>query len=175
MRVAIFGGSFNPPHVGHALVAGWLGWTGQVDEVWLLPTWRHAFQKPLRPFAARVAACEALARHVGPFVRVDPVEATLPAPSYTVATLDTLAERHPGVQLRLVVGSDVLPQTPSWRDWGRIAERYAPIVVRRDGHPGGDLGPVFPAVSSTDIRARLEAGERPTDLVPEDVLAAWCG
>ncbi len=79
MVVAIYGGSFNPPHVGHALVAAWLLWTRQADAVWLLPVFRHAFEKrhnkALVPWADRLAWCEAFAQDVDPRVRVEAIEA----------------------------------------------------------------------------------------------------
>ena len=59
MDVAVYGGSFNPPHIGHAMVAAWLLWTRRVEEVWLVPAFAHAFDKALRPFAARVEMVEA--------------------------------------------------------------------------------------------------------------------
>lgn len=175
MRVAVYGGSFNPPHVGHAMVAAWLTWTGRVDEVWLVPAWRHAFDKPLAPFEARVAACRVLAAHISPRVRVETLERDLPAPSYTIHTLDTLAARHPDHRFQLVVGADVLPQLPSWRAWDEIAARYAPIIVNRAGHPPAGEGPVFPEVSSTEVRRRVEAGEPVDAWLPAGVLAAWRG
>lgn len=169
MRVAVYGGSFNPPHVGHAMVAAWLGWTEQVDAVWLLPTAAHAFGKPLPPFAERVAWCEALASAVGSFVSVCGVEAELPAPSYTIDTLTHLAQRHPEHRFRLVVGADVLPQTPRWKAWDAIAARFDPIVVGRGGYPPIDGAPTFPEVSSTDVRSRLAAGQPIDGLVPAAV------
>lgn len=172
MRVAVFGGSFNPPHVGHAMVVAWLLWTDRADEVWLLPTWRHAFDKPLAPFEVRVRACEALAGVVGERVRVETIEATLPAPSYTVNTLDALAARHPEHGFRLVVGADVLAQAGEWRDWEGIVARYRPIVVGR-GDAAVEGAPTFPAVSSTEIRKRLAAGLPVDHLVPAAVLEAF--
>lgn len=172
MRVAVFGGSFNPPHVGHGMVAAWLGWTAQVDEVWLVPTFHHAFGKPLAPFTNRVAACRALAALVGPWVRVQEIEAELPTPSFTIHTLDALAARHPGHQLRLVVGADNLAARTKWRAWDRIEAEYAPIVVGRgELHVAG--APSFPDVSSTEVRRRLQAGEPVGSFVPAGVLAAW--
>src|SRR5687767_5598917 len=115
MRIAVYGGSFNPPHVGHAMVAGWLAWTGTADEVWLLPSFVHPFDKELAPFPRRVAMCEALARSVGRWVRVETIESTLPTPSYTIDVLDALAARHRGHELRLVVGADVLTAVGQWK------------------------------------------------------------
>lgn len=171
MRVAFYGGSFNPPHVGHAMVAGWLRWTDRVDEVWLVPVFQHPFGKPLADWALRLDLCEELASQVGSWVRVCPVEAELAGVSFTVRTLDVLAARHPEHKLRLVVGADVLGQTRAWRDWASIEARYSPIVVGRAGWPEVPDAPTFPEVSSTDVRARIAAG-RPWDhLVPSGVAA----
>lgn len=171
MRVVVYGGSFNPPHVGHAMVAGWLRWTDRADEVWLVPAFAHPFDKELAPFDRRIAMCRALAEAVGPWVKVDPIEATLPTPSYTIDTLDTLASRHPGHSFRLVVGADILDSVAQWKRWDAVCARYAPIVVGRAGYPVPPDAVVFPEVSSTDVRRRLRAGEPADHLVPAGVLA----
>jgi nicotinate-nucleotide adenylyltransferase len=172
MRIGVLGGSFHPPHVGHALVAGWLGWSDRVDEVWLIPAFEHAFGKALAPFDDRVRWCGALAAAVGPWIRVETIERELGGTSYTIRTLDALAARHPEHAFRLVVGADVLPETPRWRDWARIEAAYAPIVVGRVGFGAVPGAPVFPEVSSTAIRAALARGEDVSALVPAGVLAA---
>lgn len=172
MRIGVYGGSFHPPHVGHAMVAAWLRWTEQVDEVWLVPVFDHPFAKDLAPFDARLAWCGALAETVGPWVRVVPIERELEGVSYTVRTLDALAQRHPDHSFRLVVGSDVLPTTPKWKDWDRIASVYQPLLVGRAGHGDVPGAPTFPQVSSTQVRAALAAGEDVSAWVPASVLRA---
>jgi nicotinate-nucleotide adenylyltransferase len=169
MRIAIYGGSFNPPHVGHAMVAAWLGWTERVDRVWLLPTGAHAFGKSLLPFPTRLAFCHALAATVGPFVEVCGIEGERSGPSYTVDTLRELAAQHPEHRFQLVVGADILPDTPRWKEWPTIATLFEPIVVGRGGYPPVDGAPTFPAVSSTEIRARHDRGESVDGLVPARV------
>lgn len=175
MRVAIYGGSFNPPHVAHAMVASSIRWTGRAEQVWLVPVFRHAFEglhsKSLAAFEARLSWCEAFAADVGPFVRVCDVERELPTPSYTIATLRHLAAVHPEHQLRLVVGADVLPQLPKWRDWSAIEAEFSPIVVGRAGFPAVPDAPTFPDVSSTEVRARLEAGRPINHLLTASVAA----
>ena len=175
MRVAVFGGSFNPPHVAHGMVAAWLLWTGQADEVWLVPVFRHAFEglqdKRLAPFELRLRWCAALAADVDPRIRVSDVEAHLPTPSFTIMTLRHIAASFPEHQLRLVVGADVLPQLPKWKDWDAIREAFSPVVVGRHGHPGPEGTVDFPDVSSTELRVRLREG-RPVDhLVTRSVAA----
>lgn len=132
MRIAVYGGSFNPPHAAHAEVVRWLLDSERVDAVWLVPVFRHAFEgihaKNLAPFEDRSRWCEALCRDVGAGVRVERVEADLPAPSYTIDTLDHLAGAHPEHVFQLVIGADILAQTGGWKDWDRILGTYTPII-----------------------------------------------
>lgn len=172
MRVAVYGGSFFPPHVGHAMVAAWLRWTDRADEVWLVPAWQHPFGKALAPFDARLGWCEALATAVGPWVRACDIERQLDGTSFTVRTLDALAAAHPEHSFRLVLGADLLEGTWGWHEWERLAATYPPIVVGRTGWPDVPGAPTFPDVSSTMIRARLAAGEDVSPWVPQAVLRA---
>lgn len=158
MEIAVYGGSFNPPHVGHAMVACWLRWTGLAEQVWLIPAFDHAFDKSLAPFSLRMEACERMVKALGDWARVDGIEAQLPAPSYTIHTLDHLSARWPQHRLRWVVGADALPTLHLWREWGRIESDYPPIIVGREGYPPVEGSPSFPSVSSTEIRQRLAAG-----------------
>lgn len=180
MRVAVYGGSFNPPHVAHAMVASWLLWTRRADRVWLVPVFRHAFEglhdKSLAPFELRLSWCRALAAEVvpaeDPRVEVLDIESHLPAPSYTIDTLRALSVASPGVDLFPVVGADVLSQLPRWREWPTLQERFPPLVVGRAGYPSPADSLSFPDVSSSAIRQRLLAGAPVDHLVPASVLAA---
>lgn len=171
-RVVVYGGSFHPPHVGHAMVASWLRWTDQADEVWLVPTAHHAFGKVMAPLERRLRWCEVFARDVGDFVRVSAIEGSLPAPSYTLRTLDALAAAHPDFRFRLVVGADLRATVDRWHRWDRIEQTYAPIWVGRDGYPSVADTPTFPGVSSTEVRRRLAAGESVDGLLTAGVRAA---
>ena len=163
MQVAVYGGSFDPPHVGHAMVAGWLLWTQRVERVWLVPAFQHALDKRLQPFERRLELCRAMAADVDAArIAVVDVEARLPTPSYTLHTLRALASEHPQHRFRLVVGADVLDQTEHWHAWVTIQREFAPIVVGRVGWPSVAGAPSFPGVSSTEIRQRL-ADDEPVD------------
>lgn len=174
--VAVYGGSFNPPHLAHAMVATTLRLSGQCDELWLVPVFRHAFEasqrKKLAPFARRVGWCRSLAAALGPWLQVSEVEAALPPPSYTIHTLEHLAERHPAHRFRLVVGADVLGETAAWRSWDRLSAQFDPIVVGRQGVeiPLPRPALALPNVSSSEVRRRIRAGEPIDHLVPRVVL-----
>jgi nicotinate-nucleotide adenylyltransferase len=171
-RVALLGGSFNPPHVAHLMVAWWALSTQPVDEVWLLPAFAHPFGKELAPFEDRVRMCELAARALRG-VHVCTAEQELagdPLVGKTARTLEHLHEQHPGYDFSLVVGADVLPDTGKWYRWDRVRELAALIVVGRAGYPELPGAPVLPAISSTQIRERLGRGEDVSGLVPRKVL-----
>lgn len=161
----MYGGSFDPPHVGHAMVAAWLRWTDRADEVWLVPVRGHPFGKDSASYEDRLAMTAAVASLL-PGVRASDVERDLPVPSYTIDTLDALAARHPEHTFRLVVGADCLAEVHRWKDWAGIERRYAPILVGRQGYAPLPDTIDFPGVSATDVRARVARGEEIGHLVP---------
>src|SRR5690242_1578498 len=174
-EVAILGGSFNPPHVAHVMAAYWTLATQPVDEVWLLPAFRHPFGKALAPFEHRVRMCELAAADLDPArVSVCAAEAELasdPLGGTTARTLEHLASRHPAARFALVVGTDILGETGHWYRWDRVKELARIVVVGRQGHAEGAAGaPLLPPISSTDIRERLARGEGAAALVPRRVL-----
>lgn len=154
-RVGVFGGSFDPPHLGHALVTTWALATTGVDEVWWVPTWQHAFGKRSVPFETRLELCALAARH---FVGVDvcPVEGELGGESRTIDTLEELERRHPDTRFELVVGSDLLEELPRWKRSDDL-RRYPMHVVTRGGAVRVDGTPEIPDVSSTGLRVALAA------------------
>lgn len=172
--VAVFGGSFNPPHVGHVLAASYVLAVHDVDAVLVVPAFRHPFNKGLVAFEHRVAMARLafgdLAR-----VEVSEIERELNAEvSRTVDTLEALLDRHADWALRLVIGADVLHDRDKWHRFERVVELAPPIVLGRAGvtHPEAPR-PVLPEVSSSLIRAALAGGDRAVveALVPSRVQA----
>jgi nicotinate-nucleotide adenylyltransferase len=171
-KVAIFGGSFNPPHMAHVLAIAWVLATEDVDRLLMIPTFQHPFAKPLAPDEARVRMCELAAGWL-PRVTVSRVEEELGGESKTLRTLEHLRALHPEWAMRLVIGGDLVLETDKWFRFDRIQELAPPLVVGRAGFdaPGVPTA-LLPAVSSTEVRARAAAGEWETlrTLVPRDVL-----
>ncbi len=158
MKVAFYGGSFNPPHVAHVLCAAYALAMGEFERVVVVPVFSHAFDKQLAPFEDRVRMCE-LALGWLPGVEVSRVEAALETPSLTLRTLRHLTAEHPDWRLRLVVGSDVLFETHKWHAFDEIRMIAPTWVIGRAGFPHPDApAAVLPEVSSTRIRELLSKG-----------------
>jgi nicotinate-nucleotide adenylyltransferase len=173
--VAVFGGSFNPPHVAHQLACVLARSTRGADRVLVVPTYQHPFAKTLAPYDDRLAMCEACMGHL-PGVGISRVEAELGGESRTLRTLEHLTKVMPKARLRLLVGADILLEANKWHGWDRIVELAPPMVLGRVGvsHPDAPL-PVLPDVSSTRVRRALASrgddSAELRDLVPSAVLA----
>ncbi len=170
--VGIFGGSFNPPHVAHVLAVAYALTVEVVDEVLVVPVFRHPFSKELASFEDRLAMCE-LAFSLLPRVHVSDVERELGGESLTLRTVEHLAKGHPEWSLRLLIGSDVVPDLPKWHRWDRIAEIAPPIIVDRAGATDRKDRVLLPEVSSTEVRERFARGAdgEVARLVPARVVA----
>ena len=178
MKLGLFGGSFDPPHIGHLLVAIDACEALALDRLTFIP----AGVQPLkagRAVASPSQRYEMVRRLVGsdPRFMVDAIEIERPGLSYTVDTLATVAARETGSELFLLVGADILGSFNQWREPGRILELATLVVLERSG--GGDL-PALPGrsrslptrridVSSTEIRARVAAGKSIRGFVPDAV------
>lgn len=170
--VALLGGSFNPPHVGHLMAALYLRSVVGCDEVWLVPAFNHPFGKALAPFDDRVAMCQAMGGDLGPWFHVCLAEAEVGGEGRTVELLEHLTPRYPDIAFRWIIGSDILAELPQWKSWDRVQQLAKVTVLYRAGHPAPDaLGPPLAQVSSTDIRRELEAGRVPEALLPRGVVA----
>ena len=170
-RIALLGGSFNPPHVAHQMVALWVLATGRADRVWLLPCFRHPFGKRLVAFEHRLRMCDLAVEPFAPGrLAVSRVEEQLGGESRTFHTVRHLVERHPDRRFSLVIGADILAEKGSWYRFEAIEELVDVLVIGRAGYPSPAGAPLLPEVSSTEIRARLSRGEPVDHLVPAPVL-----
>jgi nicotinate-nucleotide adenylyltransferase len=152
-RVAVLGGSFDPPHVAHVLLATYVLLGGEVDEVLVVPVFEHAFGKRLAPFEERMQLCQ-LAFAPLRSATVSRIEAELPSPNRTLVTLQHLAKARPDASFRLVVGSDVLLDAHKWYAFDELTRRAPLLVVPRPGYPHPGAA-VLPDVSSTLVRELL--------------------
>lgn len=179
-RIGLFGGTFDPPHVGHLVVAVNVRHALALDEVVLMVAnvpWQKEGTRQLTDASHRLAMVEAAVADV-PGLVAGRVEIDAGGPSYTADTLRALAEQYPGADLFTIVGDDAAAGFTTWERWPEVVARSAMVVVDR---PGEQLD--LPTevdwirvevprleVSSTDLRSRFADG-RPLDyLVTEPVL-----
>ncbi|MFT3921110.1 MAG: nicotinate (nicotinamide) nucleotide adenylyltransferase [Myxococcales bacterium] len=171
-QIAVFGGSFDPPHLGHVYLAAYALSVEHVERVLVLPVFQHAFGKPLSPFAERVEMCRLAFRDLRR-VEVSELERELGGVSRTLRLVETLAASHPHHALRLLVGTDILAESAHWQGFEEITKRAPLLVAQRGGHLAKAApyqGPVLPEISSTDVRLALARGEEPIDRVPSAVV-----
>ena len=193
-RIGVFGGTFDPPHLGHLALAEWAWARLRLDRVLFVPAGAppHKRGRRLSDPAHRLAMVR-LAVRGNPAFAVSDLEALRTGPSYTVDTLRALRARHPGARLFLLMGADSLSEFPTWREPAAIARLATLVVAARPGpgarvSRGGARKPARPArlprgarvvrldnplvdVSASVLRARARARLPLRYLVPDAVAA----
>lgn len=177
-RIGVFGGTFDPIHVGHLVAAVNVRHALDLDRVLMVVAnvpWQKADARSITSAEDRLAMVEAAVGDV-PGLEASRMEIDRGGPSYTAATMEQVAAEWPGAELYCVIGADVADELGTWDRFARIAEVATLVIVNRPGAPerGGPPGwrsvqVVVPAleVSSTDLRARASDG-RPLDyLIPD--------
>jgi nicotinate-nucleotide adenylyltransferase len=152
MRLGVFGGTFDPVHTGHLILAEQCREQGRLDRVLFIPAARppHKQETPLTPFHLRVEMLE-LSVAGQPAFQIDELEKDRPGPSFTVHTLEELRRRQPADEFFLLLGSDTLHDLKHWYQPERIAELAGFLVVMR---------PDWPAFSEEDLAASLKLRDR---------------
>ena len=133
MRIGIFGGTFNPVHLGHTALASYICNLGLVDEVWLMVSPQNPFKQDhqLLDEAVRLRLAT-LAVQDFPRLRASDFEFHLPRPSYTYVTLQELTRTCPDDTFSLIIGADNWEKFPGWRNADDILARYPLIVYPRE-------------------------------------------
>lgn len=181
MRIGVFGGSFDPPHVGHYLAALDAAERLALDRV----IWVPAAKQPLKVETPHAASADQRLRMVAAAVSYHPsfqasrIEIDRPGLSFTVSTVEALAGANPGASLFLLVGEDAFARFGEWRDPERIRELATVHVLarRNDSEYSGRVIDV----SSTEIRARAREGlsirgfvqDAVADIIEAEGLYRW--
>lgn len=172
-RVGVFGGTFDPVHVGHLAIGLAALQSARLDRIVFVPARRSPLKDvpPAASAADRLAMLEAATKDE-PRFSVSRVELEREGPSYTVDTLDALSAEG---ELFLILGSDALAELSRWRSPERIRSLATILVARRPGAPEPDAGvaTAFDApcldISSRELRARAARGLSLRYLVPDEV------
>jgi len=181
MRIGMLGGSFDPPHAGHLLIAVDAFEALALDKLFFIP----AAIQPLKIGQAGASArdrVEMVRRLIGddPRFAVDTIEADRQGVSFSVDTVTAYAGRYQDAERFFLVGADVMPTFGAWREPDRIMRLAEVVVLRRGDEPAApeqwrgrfrQLTTRRIDVSSTEIRTRVRAGQSITGFVPPAVAA----
>lgn len=161
MRIACLGTSANPPHLGHSKIAQLLLHKKLVDQVWIIPSYRHALGKPLLSWKYRWAMVKMLTNKR---IKACDIESKRKGKSYTVGTVLTLKKRYPQHEFYWIIGADIVQKKEylKWHKWKQLEKSINFIVLQRPSYKLYKAPKVFSRViklnvpiSSTEIRRRL--------------------
>lgn len=168
MRIALFGGAFDPPHLGHLQVIQQLLEHDLADQVWVIPVGQHDFLKQLSGAKWRVEMLELLLTELpvalGAVASINHCELERKGVSHTVDTLNQLQQQYPEHRFSWVIGSDNLAKFHLWDRYQLILANYPVLVYPRSGYPFKPLYPNMQPlvqlakvdVSSTQIKTHLQ-------------------
>ncbi|MCX6817106.1 MAG: nicotinate (nicotinamide) nucleotide adenylyltransferase [Candidatus Beckwithbacteria bacterium] len=181
MNITLFGGSFNPPHLGHEIVlTQTFDLIPNLNEIWLLPTYQHTFVKnnDLAPVNFRLAMAKLLATDR---IKVQTCEIDKKMSGQTIDSVKFLKKTYPQHQFSFLMGSDQLKTFDLWNDWQKLLKLMTFYIYPRAGFTFQPLYPnmktlehplqVITNISSTIVRKRLQAGLTINHLVPEKIAA----
>ena len=155
-KIALFGGSFNPPHLGHLAILNYL-LDQSFDEVWVIPVYQHPFGKPLAPFDHRfhmlTLLCHHLNKHHYQILTLE--KDSQKQPNYTIDTVKTLKSSYPTYHFTIVIGSDQEVELQKWHHIEDLKKEADFFVLPRQGYHTSFL----PNVSSSEIREKLKNQE----------------
>jgi nicotinate-nucleotide adenylyltransferase len=178
MNIGLYFGSFNPIHIGHLIIAGYISNYANVNQVWFV----LSPQNPLKPQAnllneyhrqhLLLSAIEGESR-----LKCSTIEFHLPRPSYTIDTLAYLKEKYPEHTFSIIMGSDSFQNIKKWKNYELLIKEYPILVYKR---PGFEINNKFNAnitvldaplleISSTNIREMIKKGKSIRFLVPDIV------
>lgn len=179
MRLGLFGGRFDPPHIGHLLAAASAFETLTLDELWFVPAKTPPHKPAVAPAEVRL---EMLALAVGDTLafKVSDLELSRPGPSYTFDTVMGIKSERPKDTLFFLTGADAYAEIATWHRSEELTEAVAMVALARPGYTLDTLDSPFRErvtilqtrlcdVSSTEIRLRLRSGRSVRYLVPEAV------
>jgi nicotinate-nucleotide adenylyltransferase len=187
MNIAILGGSFDPPHKGHVAIASRLLKLNNFDEVWLVPCYKHPFNKSLSSSDKRFQMTKCLEKDR---IRISDLEIKNKTTSYTIDTLRLLSKNYPDDKFSLVIGTDQIANLTKWKGWREIIDKFCLFVIHRTGFKKEEKGlknivkqvknpqniiladrKKYPPIniSSTLIRKRIKDCKSISNLVPKKV------
>lgn len=181
-RIGVFGGSFDPPHLGHMMLGLSFLSLEAIDELWIIPCNDHALKESVSAFHDRMAMCKIAFAHLAKTHVLD-LEHHLPAPNYTINTIEAIKSQRPDLSLMLGLGSDLLAGFEHWHQASSLALMVQLVIFEREHYPCDVLpsllkkahvhaGFALPDTNSTKLRETLhKSHEQACSLIDSRVQA----
>lgn len=177
MNIGILGGSFDPPHMGHAKIANFLLRTRLFDQIWLIPCYQHPFSKTLSPAKKRLEMTKLLQKRN---IRILDLEIKKKTISYTIDTLSFLTKKFPQSIFSWIIGSDQVNNFKKWKKWAEILTGFRLLVIPRGKHEEislkhpnviylQDARFTLIDISSSIIREKIKQKKSISGLVPKTI------
>lgn len=176
-KIGILGGTFDPPHHGHLLIANEALYGLNLDEIWFLPNQEppHKKKSTLIKNEDRVNMLQLAIQDV-PSFRVETIELDRPGPSFTYDTMKQLKELHPDVHFYFIIGADMVEYLPKWHKIDELLQIVTFIGVNRPSYSDDSDYPLIHLdipefeVSSSLIRERIMKGKTIRYLLPDSII-----
>ena len=169
-NIGLLFGTFNPPHIGHTLIANYFYITNNFDEIWFMVSPQNPFKKDITLLDEKLRLeMVRLAIEDANYLKASDIEFSLPKPSYTINTLEKLKNDYPKYTFSIIMGSDNAISIEKWKDFQNIIDNYRIYVYPRTGYSTKNIlthknikidntAPIID-ISSTWIREQIKNGK----------------
>ncbi|WP_163537823.1 nicotinate-nucleotide adenylyltransferase [Gracilibacillus sp. YIM 98692] len=175
-RIGLFGGTFDPPHYGHLLMAEQAFQTLSLEEVWFIPSYQPPHKDDAKTKASYRIEMTRRAVSDNPHFYVDTMEVERKGKSYTLNTIKEIKEKHPNDEFYFIIGGDMVEFLPKWHRIEELMELITFVGVKRPGYsmqtpyPVKEVEMPLVEISSTDIRRRVSNKQSIRYLTPPEVI-----
>lgn len=176
-KIGILGGTFDPPHIGHLIIAEEVRLALELEEVWFIPTYTPPHKDESETDATDRIKMTELAIESNPYFKLNSIEIERSGKSYTIDTMNELLKLHPDCEFYFLIGADMVEYLPNWHRIDELLKLIEFVGVKRPGYhlktPYDILTVDVPTIdlSSTELRGRLKENRSVNYIVPEPVYA----
>ena len=173
--IGILGGTFDPPHIGHLIIAEEVRERISLEEIWFIPSYKPPHKRNAISTVEDRLNMVSLSLESNPYFFMNPIETKQQRPSYTIDTMEELTKQYPDVNFHFIIGADMVDYLSHWKDIDRLLELVTFVGVKRAGYTLQTAYPVKEVevpminISSTMIRSKIMKRRSVRYLLPDNV------
>lgn len=174
-NIGILGGTFDPPHIGHLIIAEAVRERISLEEIWFMPSYEPPHKETAHSSVKHRLNMLELSLESNPYFSINPIETKRHEKSFTVDTMEELTEQQPDTNFHFIIGADMVEYLPHWKDIERIIELVTFIGVKRAGYhihtsyPVKEIEVPMVNISSTMLRSKIHQHKTVKYLIPDHV------